>query len=71
MPFDEWPLPALQREGRHAETLCTLADQRSLHTDDQVVRQSPELSGEPEPLTQKAQREAGFSIEVYGETLVS
>lgn len=70
VPYDEWPLPALQREGRPAVTPHGTAEQRSPHSDGQWSPQSPELSGEPEPLTQKAQREAGFSIEVYGETLV-
>ena len=31
---------------------------------------SLEMSGEPESLTEKAQREAGLPIEVYGENLV-
>lgn len=32
---------------------------------------SPEMSGEPEPLTEKAQREAGLPIEIYGENLIA
>ncbi|XP_075882235.1 centrosomal protein of 104 kDa isoform X2 [Nelusetta ayraudi] len=71
VPYDERPLPALQRGGRPAETPHSPAEQRSPHSDGQWSPQSPELSGEPEPLTQKAQREAGLSIEVYGETLVA
>lgn len=70
VPYDEWPLPALRRESRPAETPHCSAEPRSPHSGGQWSPQSPELSGEPEPLTQKAQREAGFSIEVYGETLV-
>ena len=31
---------------------------------------SSELSGEPEPLTEQAQREAGLPIDVYGESVV-
>lgn len=70
VPYDERPLPALQRKGRPVEAMQSPAEQYSPRSDAQTTPQSPEMSGEPEPLTQKAQREAGFSIEVYGESLV-
>lgn len=70
VPYDERPLPALQRKGRPVEVVHSPAEQYSPGSDTQTTPQSPEMSGEPEPLTQKAQREAGLSIEVYGESLV-
>lgn len=70
MPYDERPLPALQRKDRPVEAIQTPAELHSPHADAQRTPQSPELSGEPEPLTEKAQREAGLPVEVYGESVV-
>ncbi|KAF3860141.1 hypothetical protein F7725_000396 [Dissostichus mawsoni] len=45
--------------------------QLSPQPDAQRTPPSPEMSGEAEPLTEKAQREASLPIEVYGERLVA
>lgn len=70
MPYDEMPLPALQRNDKPVEAIQIPAEQDSPQPDAHKSPPSPEMSGEPEPLTEKAQREAGFPIEVYGESLV-
>lgn len=70
MPYDERPLPALQRKDRPMEAIQSPAELHSPRADPQKTPQSPELSGEPEPLTEKAQREAGLPVEVYGESVV-
>ncbi|XP_044066906.1 centrosomal protein of 104 kDa [Siniperca chuatsi] len=71
VPYDERPLPALQRKDRPVEAIQSPAEQRSPQPDVQQTPHSPEMSGEPEAMTEKAQREAGFPIEVYGESLVA
>ncbi|XP_038590771.1 centrosomal protein of 104 kDa-like [Micropterus salmoides] len=68
VPYDERPLPTLQRKDRPVESP---AEHHSPQLDTQKTPHSPEMSGEPEPLTEKAQREAGLPIEVYGESLVA
>lgn len=70
MPYDERPLPALQRKEQTDEAMQSPAMGYSPKHDAQKRPASPESSGEPEPLTEKAQREAGLSIEVFGESLV-
>lgn len=70
MPYDERPLPALQRKNQPVEDIQSPAEQHSPQPDGQRTPHSPEMSGEPEPLTEKVQREAGFPIEIYGERLV-
>ncbi|KAM9350454.1 centrosomal protein of 104 kDa [Symphorus nematophorus] len=71
VPYDERPLPALQRKDQPVEVIQSPAEQHSPQPDAQKTPRSPELCGEPEPLTEKAQREAGLPIEVYGESLVA
>uniref|UniRef100_A0A4W6G9A2 Centrosomal protein of 104 kDa n=1 Tax=Lates calcarifer TaxID=8187 RepID=A0A4W6G9A2_LATCA len=71
VPYDERPLPALQRKDQPVEVIQSPAEQHSPKTEIQRSPPSPEMSGEPEPLTEKAQREAGLPIEVYGENLVA
>ncbi|XP_022056229.2 centrosomal protein of 104 kDa isoform X2 [Acanthochromis polyacanthus] len=71
LPYDERPLPAFQRKDQPAETIQSTAEEHSHKFDVQRSPHSPEMSGEPEPLTEKAQREAGLPIEVYGESLVA
>lgn len=70
MPYDERPLPALQRKDLSVESIQSPAAEQSPKSDVQKTPQGPEMSGEPEPLTEKAQREADLPIEVYGESLV-
>ncbi|XP_070696146.1 centrosomal protein of 104 kDa [Pempheris klunzingeri] len=71
VPYDERPLPALQRKDRPGEAVQGPAEQHVAQPDAQRTPHSPEISGEPESLTEKAQREAGLPIEVYGESLVA
>ncbi|XP_038864112.1 centrosomal protein of 104 kDa [Salvelinus namaycush] len=70
LPYDERPLPALQRKGEMPQS----------HPEESSLPPSPlatiipcshGVTGEPEPLTESAQREASFPIEVYGDGLVA
>ncbi|XP_078110642.1 centrosomal protein of 104 kDa isoform X2 [Sander vitreus] len=71
VPYDERPLPALQGKERPVEATLSPAEQLSHQPDAKKTPHSPEMSVEPEPLTEKAQREAGLPIEVFGESLVA
>ncbi|XP_017266868.1 centrosomal protein of 104 kDa isoform X2 [Kryptolebias marmoratus] len=71
LPYDERPLPALQRKDRPVESIQSPAAEHSPKSDVQHTPQGPEMGGETEILTEKAQREAGLPIEVYGESLVA
>ncbi|XP_061592671.1 centrosomal protein of 104 kDa isoform X2 [Cololabis saira] len=71
VPYDERPLPALQRKNWPVENIQSPAHDHSPKSDVQRPPHSSEKNGEPEPLTEKAQREAGLPIEVFGETLVA
>ncbi|KAM6925519.1 centrosomal protein of 104 kDa [Xenentodon cancila] len=71
VPYDERPLPALQRKNWPVENIQSPANDHSPKSDVQKLPHSTEMNGEPEPLTEKAQREAGLPIEVYGEALVA
>ncbi|XP_060738010.1 centrosomal protein of 104 kDa [Tachysurus vachellii] len=68
LPYDERPLPALrkkldnQMQPQAGQTLAPL---------DSGSPCSPEVTEEPEPLSEKAQREAVLPIEVYGDRLVA
>ncbi|XP_029974326.1 centrosomal protein of 104 kDa isoform X2 [Salarias fasciatus] len=70
-PYDERPLPDLQRRERIAEAVQSPAEELSPKSDSQKPPDSSEMSGEPEPLTEEAHREAGLPIEVFGESLVA
>ncbi|XP_069731112.1 centrosomal protein of 104 kDa [Phaenicophaeus curvirostris] len=67
LPYDERPLPAV----------CKQSDEAVAYLEPEVteedVSDSPRsgITGEPEPLTEKALREASPAIEVFGEALVS
>uniref|UniRef100_A0A3Q4N8I3 Centrosomal protein of 104 kDa n=1 Tax=Neolamprologus brichardi TaxID=32507 RepID=A0A3Q4N8I3_NEOBR len=71
VPYDERPLPALQRKDQPLEATQSPAEEHSPISELQRTPQSTEMSGEPEPLTEKVLREAGLSIEVFGESLVA
>ncbi|XP_028266761.1 centrosomal protein of 104 kDa [Parambassis ranga] len=72
VPYDERPLPTLQRKDQPVESIKCPPEEHSPKSDTQRTPHSPEpRSGEPETLTEKAQREAGLPIEVYGESLVA
>lgn len=64
LPYDERPLPATRKQ----PSAATIEPEKS-NTD--VIEASRDPAGEPEPLTEKAWREAGSAIEVLGETLVA
>lgn len=70
MPYDERPLPALERKDRPLEATQSTAEENPPKPEVQRTPQSCETSGELEPLTEKVQREAGLPIEVFGENLV-
>uniref|UniRef100_A0A3Q3J7E3 Centrosomal protein of 104 kDa n=1 Tax=Monopterus albus TaxID=43700 RepID=A0A3Q3J7E3_MONAL len=71
VPYDERPLPALQRKEQSVEVIQSPAEGDSLQPDTHGSLPSAERSGEPEPLTEKTQKEAGLPIDVYGESLVA
>lgn len=60
VPHDERPLPTLQSP----------AEQHSPLSDTQRSPNGLDMSGEPEPLSEMAQRQAGLAVEVFGESLV-
>ncbi|KAM7100305.1 centrosomal protein of 104 kDa isoform 1-T1 [Molossus nigricans] len=65
LPYDERPLPAVHKQPRAA----TVEPEKS----DTDVSEAPRGAavGEPEPLTEKALREAGSAVDVLGESLVA
>ncbi|XP_023555192.1 centrosomal protein of 104 kDa isoform X2 [Octodon degus] len=65
LPYDERPLPATRKQP--GEVLAKLEAGEADASD--ARRRS--LAGEPEPLTEKALREAGTAIDVLGESLVA
>uniref|UniRef100_A0A8D3AAV4 Centrosomal protein of 104 kDa n=1 Tax=Scophthalmus maximus TaxID=52904 RepID=A0A8D3AAV4_SCOMX len=69
MPYDERPLPALQKRDQPMEATRSPAEQQPAEAHRSPP--GPEMSGEPEPLTERAQREAGLAVDVYGESLVA
>lgn len=64
MPYDERPLPASRKQPAAA----ALEPEKS----DTDISEAPRggAAGEPEPLTEKALREAGPAVDVLGESLV-
>ncbi|KAM6218356.1 centrosomal protein of 104 kDa [Rhynchocyon petersi] len=65
LPYDERPLPAIHRQQGAALMECEVSD------DADVSEAHKGGSWEPEPLTEKALREASSAIDVLGETLVA
>uniref|UniRef100_A0A669QWQ9 Centrosomal protein of 104 kDa n=1 Tax=Phasianus colchicus TaxID=9054 RepID=A0A669QWQ9_PHACC len=67
LPYDERPLPAIHK---HSEETIRYLEPEKTEGD---ISNSPRsgLTGEPEPLSEKALREASPAIEVFGEALVS
>lgn len=70
MPYDERPLPALERKDRPVESMRSPAEDYSPQSDVTNTLHAAHISGEPEPLPEKSQREAGPALEVFGETIV-
>uniref|UniRef100_A0A8C6UAT5 Centrosomal protein of 104 kDa n=1 Tax=Neogobius melanostomus TaxID=47308 RepID=A0A8C6UAT5_9GOBI len=67
-PYDERPLPALERRDRPSND-STLSPPEE-HCPQANSPLTACISGEPEPLSEKAQREAGHALEVFGDTIV-
>ncbi|XP_069805131.1 centrosomal protein of 104 kDa [Dendropsophus ebraccatus] len=67
LPYDERPLPAQRKQKDDSFTYL------EPDISEDIVGDTPRsrITGEPEPLTEKALREAGFAIEVFGEALVA
>ncbi|XP_010120216.1 PREDICTED: centrosomal protein of 104 kDa [Chlamydotis macqueenii] len=67
LPYDERPLPATCKHSD--ETIAYLEPE----TTEECIADTPRsgVTGEPEPLTEKALREASPAVEVFGEALVS
>ncbi|XP_061701087.1 centrosomal protein of 104 kDa isoform X2 [Syngnathoides biaculeatus] len=63
------PTPA--RKDQPLGATQSLAMDHSFLLDTQSIPLSPEVGGEPEPLSENVQREAGLAIEVYGKSLVA
>ncbi|XP_051509158.1 centrosomal protein of 104 kDa-like isoform X4 [Myxocyprinus asiaticus] len=68
LPYDERPLPSFRK--RSSEPPVSQVDEMPPLTDSATPR-SPGVTGQPEPLTEKAQREASLPIEIYGDSLVA
>ncbi|XP_018083433.1 centrosomal protein of 104 kDa isoform X4 [Xenopus laevis] len=69
LPFDERPLPA-QTKNKEDE-FSYLEPEPEINEEPTTDTPRTRITGEPEPLTEKALREAGFAIEVFGEGLVA
>ncbi|MFT7804571.1 centrosomal protein of 104 kDa [Arapaima gigas] len=69
LPFDERPLPTLVKQPLEEEQQRWIQAGETKSSAD--LSGSLGVAGEPEPLTEKAQREASFPSEVYGDTLVA
>ncbi|KAM4012224.1 centrosomal protein of 104 kDa-like [Anomaloglossus baeobatrachus] len=67
LPYDERPLPAQRKQQDDAFTYL----EPEINEDFAGETPRSRITGEPEPLTEKAMREAGFAIEVFGEALVA
>ncbi|CAO2590180.1 Centrosomal protein of 104 kDa [Lemmus lemmus] len=65
LPYDERPLPITRKQLGEASTEPEVKD-----ADSSDIRRR-DVSGEPEPLTEKALREASSAIDVLGEALVA
>ncbi|XP_060115252.1 centrosomal protein of 104 kDa isoform X2 [Heteronotia binoei] len=67
LPYDERPLPAIRKQ--QEEGYATFEPEANEEDPGDTPRSG--ITGEPEPLTEKALREAGPAIEVFGEALVA
>ncbi|KAG8434255.1 hypothetical protein GDO86_012578 [Hymenochirus boettgeri] len=67
LPYDERPLPAQQKLSEDTFTYLEPVVNEETEMDTPRTR----IAGEPEPLTEKAIREASFAIEIFGDGLVA
>ncbi|XP_059807742.1 centrosomal protein of 104 kDa isoform X2 [Hypanus sabinus] len=71
LPYDERPLPA-QRKPSELYSVPQLDINENLAKNTDTLPTSGNgITGEPEPLTEKAFREASFAVELFGEALVA
>ncbi|NXC66292.1 CE104 protein, partial [Anhinga anhinga] len=66
LPYDERPLPAICKQSDEG-----IAYLEPGMTEEDIIDTPSGIIGEPEPLSEKALREASPAIEVFGEALVS
>uniref|UniRef100_A0A3Q3XGY3 Centrosomal protein of 104 kDa n=1 Tax=Mola mola TaxID=94237 RepID=A0A3Q3XGY3_MOLML len=71
VPYDERLLPAVKKKDWLVEAIQSPAEQHYPQPNILGTLHSPEMSGEPKPLSEKAQREADLPIAVFGENLVA
>ncbi|EMP25936.1 hypothetical protein UY3_16933 [Chelonia mydas] len=67
LPYDERPLPAIRKQ--HEDGFAYLEPEMNEEDISDTPRSG--ITGEPEPLTEKALREASPATEVFGEALVA
>ncbi|XP_067423204.1 centrosomal protein of 104 kDa isoform X2 [Emydura macquarii macquarii] len=67
LPYDERPLPAIRKQ--HEDGFAYLEPEMNEEDISDTPRSG--ITGEPEPLTEKALREASPAIDVFGEALVA
>ncbi|XP_066493843.1 centrosomal protein of 104 kDa [Tiliqua scincoides] len=67
LPYDERPLPAIRKQ--QEEGFACLEPE--VNEEDLGDTPRSGITGEPEPLTEKALREAGPALEVFGDVLVA
>ncbi|XP_063173495.1 centrosomal protein of 104 kDa isoform X2 [Candoia aspera] len=67
LPYDERPLPAIRKQQEEGFALL----EPEIGEEDPGDTPRSGVVGEPEPLTEKALREASASIDVFGEVLVA
>uniref|UniRef100_A0A6J0SSX4 Centrosomal protein of 104 kDa isoform X1 n=1 Tax=Pogona vitticeps TaxID=103695 RepID=A0A6J0SSX4_9SAUR len=69
LPYDERPLPTIRKQQQQEEGFAFLDPEMNEEDPGETPRSG--IVGEPEPLTEKALREASAAIEVFGEALVA
>ncbi|KAM6435484.1 centrosomal protein of 104 kDa isoform 1-T3 [Liasis olivaceus] len=67
LPYDERPLPAIRKQQEDGFALL----EPEISEEDPSDTPRSGVVGEPEPLTEKALREASASIDIFGEALVA
>ncbi|XP_067873620.1 centrosomal protein of 104 kDa isoform X1 [Heterodontus francisci] len=71
LPYDERPLPTQRKPAElYGIPQLEVNELSAINTDTSSTSRSG-ITGEPEPLTEKAFREASFAIDLFGEALVA
>eukprot|EP00062_Callorhinchus_milii_P012732 gi/632960076/ref/XP_007895989.1/ PREDICTED: centrosomal protein of 104 kDa isoform X2 [Callorhinchus milii] len=71
LPYDERPLPAQRKQPDMHSDPHVDPNELSPADTEPLSTSGSGMTGEPEPLTEKALREASFAIDVFGEALVA